>query len=211
MINHGIDCDTDITAECGCLKALGFSFVCRYINRMTAAEAAHINAQGLYIVSVYETAPTHYGYFSYAQGLHDANLASFYSSDIKQPKLTPIYFPVDYDATLAEAEGNIGQYFAGINKVLVGTNPAIPVLHHVGAYGNGAVLSTLQRNNQAQYTWLSMSRLWNGSKEYTAWNIKQSIGRRVCGVYADYDETQGNGGGWKAYDSILAELEKALA
>lgn len=164
---------------------------------MSTAEASHISKMGLYVVSVYETSPTEYSYFSYARGINDAKTALADADRLGQPKLTPIYFPVDFDATQAEAEANIGQYFAAINKILVGSNPAVPLLHHVGAYGNGTVLSTLQHNNQAQFTWLSMSRLWNGSKEYTAWNIKQSLGSAICGINADYDETQGNGGGWK--------------
>ena len=70
-MNNGLDMDTDITAQCGCIKAAEFTFVGRYINRMTRAEADHIRSQGLYIVSIYETVPTRYGYFTEEMCIRD--------------------------------------------------------------------------------------------------------------------------------------------
>lgn len=190
-LNHGLDCDTDCTSEVGCLKTGGFSFICRYINRARKTETDHISTMGVYVVSVFEADPTSYNYFTPGRGNVDAQVAQHYAESLNQPGETPIYFTVDFDASLTQAQGNISEYFKEIREVL-------PFHYKVGCYGNGTVLTVLLDAGLIDYAWLSMSRLWSGSVTFDRWNIKQSLGGKVCGIEADYDETNGNGGGWRS-------------
>lgn len=195
-MNYGLDMDTDITAECGCIKAAGITFVGRYINRMGLPEANHIRSQGLYIFSIFETNPTSYEYFSDAQGSFDAATARACALRLTQPAHTPIYFAVDFDATEEQVQGNISDYFAAIcrvfsNGIMNDYQQYIP-----GGYGSGLVLSTLQRQEQIQYAYLAAATDWRGSANFTAWNLKQSLGPAVCGINCDHVVSDGDGGGW---------------
>jgi len=192
MTNRGIDCDTDTTAEVGCIKAAGYSFICRYINRVAKAEIDHIRSQGVYVVSVFEQGANHYGYFSAAQGKMDGIHALGNAQGLGQPLGTPIYFAVDFNASLAEINGEITAYFDAISVQF--KRPGLE--YHIGVYGSGLTLDTLTAKARVSYGWLSMSGDWRGSQTDKDWNIHQIGGGTLCNINVDYNVSHGNGGGW---------------
>lgn len=184
--------DTGIFAEVGCMMEAGYSFFCQYINRVSVAQTDHISAMGGWNVSVYETDPVNYAYFSSARGTEDAKEALVFARGLKQPVGSPVYFAVDYDASMAEIEGEITQYFNAVRVQL------LPHLYKVGVYGSGAVLDHLTSSGLVEFGWLSMSGGWLGSNTDKDWNIHQIGGGTVCGINVDYCVSQGNGGGWRS-------------
>src|SRR5258708_31907380 len=97
----------DTTANCGGLalklKAAGYDFIARYYahkgsKRLSPAEAKLVSAVGLQLVTVWEDAATHTGYFSRARGVDDGTSAYHAALLVGQPPGSAIYFAVDYDA-----------------------------------------------------------------------------------------------------------------
>jgi glycoside hydrolase-like protein len=202
---RGLDTNVDCTERAPCLKEAGFDFVGRYYKfvtgaqPLTRAEALALSRAGLFIVAVYENgSPTRPRYFSHARGLHDGKRAYDYARDeINQPEGAAIYFAVDYDASPADLEGAISEYFGGITEAFdaaSGGQPAYPV----GVYGSGCTCAWLLRHTSVTYAWLAMARGWCGSRTFTGWSLRQSrSSHTVCGISVDLDESNGHGGGFK--------------
>jgi hypothetical protein len=187
---NGIDADTDVTAECGCLKAAGYEFVGRYFKNLSLQEAQHISSQGLYIVSIYETNPVSYSYFTEAQGTHDAQRALEYAAQLGQPHGSAIYFTVDCDMTAQEASANITAYFQAIRSIVYPT-------YDVGVYADGSVLSTLTNEGIVEKTWIAGARDWSGSQEFEGANLVQSCDHVICNISCDTNVSNGSAGGWQ--------------
>jgi hypothetical protein len=179
-MNKGFDANRDLTQFGTCLINEGIHFVGRYYNKnnsgknLTCAEATHLSSIGLSIVAIWENGfPTCSSYFSYQKGLSDGEAAYNYASNtINQPTLTPIYFAVDYDASLADITKPIDEYFQGIyesfNQIGKG-NPR----YLIGVYGSGMVCKSLLKKNKVTHSWLAQSSGWRGYKSFTNYNIKQ--------------------------------------
>jgi glycoside hydrolase-like protein len=201
----GLDANVHCTDQAQCIKQAGFDFVGRYykfVSRaqpLTRAEAIALSRAGLYIVAVYENGrPTRAGYFSHTKGLQDGKRAYEYARDvIGQPEGAPIYFAVDYDASIPDLDGVITEYFGGLAQAFDAAssgNPAYPI----GVYGSGCTCAWLLKHTSVTYTWLAMSRGWCGSRTFAGWNLRQSASEHaVCGIAVDLDESSGHGGGFK--------------
>ena len=84
---------------------------------LSPGEARALSQAGMRIGVVWETAGTHAGFFSRAQGLADGAAAFLMASQvIGQPIGSAIYFAVDYDPTQADIDGAISNYRSGITS-----------------------------------------------------------------------------------------------
>ena len=202
---RGIDTNATITRYLPCLRHAGFTFVCRYLGHnksepLTVVEAQAISDANMSNVSIWEYGyPTDVHYFTPARGQQDGALAYDYAHNLlNQPKQTPIYFTVDYDAAPHDLT-SIANYFTQVRKqfqaLSAGGNN-----YFVGVYGNGLVCQYLFNQGLVHFTWLAEPTDWGGAI-YDGWNIKQSVlHTEVCGLNSediDLNVTRGNGGGWK--------------
>jgi hypothetical protein len=198
-MKQGFDASRDLTPFAEGLKEAGYSFAGRYYNinnqakNLTLAEAKVLSSAGLAIIAVWENGyPIKASYFSYDVGVHDGTSAYFYAmKTIGQPAGTPIYFAVDYDASSADLASSIVPYFNGIAdgiKAIGGNDP----LYEVGVYGSGLVCKSLLTQDLATYTWMAQPSEWQGSKDFTDFNLKQLMQKLECpsikgGVEGDPD------------------------
>ena len=201
-MSRGISTNRRVTNRVTCLRQNGIDFVCRYYShttqqtekRITSPEAAAIVQAGMKIVTVYEDGPTNPGYFSRARGQADATHAHGAAQEIQQPAGSSIYFAVDFDATIADTNGRITEYFEGVKDGL--TQAGSPD-YEIGVYGSGRVCSRIKEDrNLAKYSWLAESTGWAGSSSYGTFNIKQIIATNdLCqlagGVGGDYEDNIG--------------------
>lgn len=201
----GLDTMSNTKSVAAQIKNAGYSFVCRYYNtnnaakNLTLAEAQELSKAGLFIVSVWENGyPTSKSYFSYNQGVADAQAAINYArKTIGQPGGTPIYFAVDYDASDADVKGVIYDYFRGVNSAIINDG----MNYWAGVYGSGAVCDYIVNHGENQqlmfvtYAWLAQSTGWRGYNSFTNWNIKQGGAITVAGLSCDSNTSSSAGGG----------------
>ena len=213
-MNKGFDANKDLSPFSNCLLNAGYNFVGRYYNinnpakNLTFAEANFLSSIGIGIVAVWENGfPTSSAYFSEAKGINDGTAAYQYAAlTIDQPALTPIYFAVDYDASVTDVNGVIIQYFNGI---VTGFNRASNnnPKYFIGIYGSGLVCKTIKGSGIASHSWLAQSMGWQGSKTYTDYNIKQLKEKSECidlsSITGDPNESPNeNEGSFKVAHSI---------
>lgn len=190
---NGIDCASKLIASTAKgLKAAGVDYVGRYLGpsnswkALTASEVTAINEAGLKIWSIYETSPTSKAYFSKSKGESDAKAAASYAESIGQPKGTPIYFAVDYDAQTADLPAILA-YFQGARSASTD--------YKVGAYASYSVLSYLHDHSAADFYWQTYA--WSrGNQAHFACLYQHQNGVSVAGVSADLDQILSTIGGW---------------
>src|SRR5690242_16687773 len=105
----GIDMATDSAKCVENIAAAGVKWVGRYYRNpgsrfppLTLSEARLLAAHNLETVTVWEAASTRVSYFTYETGVDDATSAYRQADTIGQPLVTPIYFAVDFDASLLD-------------------------------------------------------------------------------------------------------------
>lgn len=170
----GLDTTVELTRWARALReAHGFDFAVRYYSHNAAknlslGEALALSAAGMRIGVVWETYGTHPAYFTRAQGLADAAAAYRYAREvIGQPFGSAIYFAVDYDATQADLDGPVSNYFTGVRAGLYVAGEG-QMQYEVGVYGSGLCCATLIEREQAALSWLSQSTGFAGSKAYAS-------------------------------------------
>jgi len=202
----GLDSSVNLERAIKQIAQEGYHFAGRYYCQtdhpklLTPSEARAISAAGVYIVAVWKNGyPTSSGYFTYNTGLEDAQMAYNYARTIiGQPADTPIYFTVDYDATLEDARGGISEYFRGVVEAMKAGAEQHGVHYDIGIYGSGSVCENIMSQfAEITYAWLSMAAGWSDSREFEKWNLKQGPSTTVCGIAIDTDISNGNGGGFK--------------
>lgn len=174
------------------------TFVARYLKNprrggLTKLEAELIARKRLFIVSVFEENPTSPAYFSMMQGRQDGRLAAMRAADCRQPKLTPVYLTVDYDASPSDLPA-IRNYFRKAYVELVASE------YLLGVYGSDLVCQDLAAFfryafNYEPYLWLSMSAGWEraGRSSYP-YALKQ-LAMGSTDAY-DFDVSDTHAGGW---------------
>lgn len=134
----GIDCGTKLNATTvQALKANGVKAVGRYLghtlwNGLTAAEVKAIHDGGMLLWLILELTPTHVSYFTYDNGVSDAQFALAEAQALGAPKGCAIYFTVDYEAQAGDMTA-IKDYLHGVHTVLTGK-------FLVGVYGSFYVI-----------------------------------------------------------------------
>lgn len=116
----GIHTSENVSNAINCLKSEGKTFIGRYYavrntwKVITSSEAQAISSAGLYIVSIWEDGPADSpSYFTRSQGHSDGYSGFNKAMDMGQTSGTPVYFAVDFDATLNEKQA-ILDYFRGV-------------------------------------------------------------------------------------------------
>lgn len=166
---------------------------------MTKAEAQAISNAGLYVNMIYEDANNYYGAFNTQNGIDDATWAYHYAKNtIHQPKNTPIYFTVDYDATSAQISGGIQDYFRAVSSTMNSLGAAGDYDFLVGVYGSGNVCSQMIVSGLVT-RWLAGATGWGGSSTYSGWDIKQVASTVTTGgmIFDKNESKLTNGGGWR--------------
>jgi hypothetical protein len=176
---QGIDCALDCTKKASWIKASGADFVGRYYRNsasrwtpLTHAEGQALSSGGLVIVAVWESKSDVIEHFSYTAGVDEGTSAYRQAMNAGQPAGSPIYFAVDFDASLAGIAEAINDYFRGVAHgfdAISSNNPT----YKIGVYGSGNTCAWLLAHQRVSYTWPAQSRGWGGYQTFTKWNIKQ--------------------------------------
>ncbi len=203
-MTKGIDANQNITSLAGALVATGFSFACRYIKpgepdeTLTLGEAQHLSSEGLSIVSIVEIgSPTCAAYFTAERGTTVAETVVTYADEVLgQPSDTPLYYTVDYDAQECDFSA-IRAFFAAARAHHLGHAANGGNWYKLGVYGSGAVCRMLAEAGLVEYTWLSESSGFLGSRDYAGWNLHQTREGSFAGVDCDFNESKGDAGGWQ--------------
>ena len=167
----GLDTGVELTRHAAALRSQGYDFVMRYYSHdaaknLSLGEARALSAAGLLIGVVWETAGTHASFFNRAQGVADGGAAfNMARGTIGQPAGSVIYFAVDYDATEADLEGPVSDYFAGVQMAFGAAADGLSP-YAVGVYGSGLCCDTLIDKQLANLGWLSQSTGFAGSAAY---------------------------------------------
>jgi len=199
----GIDCANDCSKLGASIKAAGAGFVGRYYrtahsryDALTFAEVKSLSTAGLDVVALWESASDKADHFAYSSGVDEGTSAYRQALLSGQPRGTPIYFAVDFDASSTQIAGPILDYFKGIAdgfNTISGNAPAFKV----GVYGSGLVCAWLKNHNLVTHTWLAMSRKWAGFN-YSDWNIKQGAALPGLGFDHDSDTARADYGGFRS-------------
>ncbi len=163
------------------LQSLGYDFVIRYYSNtdpaknLSPGEVQALSEAGLGIVPVWDSgASGNSAYFTFENGRSDGENALACAIAVGQPQETPIYFVVDYNATQADINGGITNYFLGVQKALNSADGFS--LYGIGVYGSGLVCSLLPSSigdiSGSTYTWLADSKDWNNNN-FINYNIRQ--------------------------------------
>ena len=216
-------------AFAGAMKAAGFSFVCRYLSRvssknLTGREIAAYRKAGIRIVTVFEdTANRALGGGS--AGVMDGQFCRQRLRALGAPSHAPVYFAADFDAEAQTDIDRVHAYVKGAAQVL---GWAL-----TGIYGGIKVTA----GSGFKYHWQTVA--WSHGFWEPGADIRQfAAGGRIDGVSWDLDDVPdsegadygfwrfpgdttgiGSGGGQKAgpaavhkeEDMILAKGEHALA
>jgi hypothetical protein len=171
-ILKGLDTTLELTRYALALREVhGFDFALRYYSHNAAknlslGEARALSAAGMQIGVVWETSGTHPGFFSLAQGVADGSAAHRMAAEaIGQPAGSAIYFAVDYDASQADLDGPVDDYFTGVHAGLFAAGGG-QQRYQVGVYGSGLCCATLRERGAAVFSWLSQSTGFKGSQAY---------------------------------------------
>lgn len=188
------DTATTLTAHSAArLKSNGFECAIRYYTRnrgswkrLKPEEAEVIVNAGLKLVVVYQDRGRTAADFSFTKGEAAGRAAAAYAlNEIGQPAGSAIYFAVDYDASTGDIDRNIAPFFEGVRAGFAAIGGAD---FRIGAYGSGLVLANLLDVDLIDYSWLSMSMGFRGSREFARggrWTLRQHLSTRIAGVDID--------------------------
>lgn len=191
MGEPGVDYyDTKTNAIEECIRTAGKTWVGRYYDAsggtsakcLKPAEVTSLHSNDLAILTVFETLPTYYGYFSYAQGQFDAGHAKARAQACGQPSNRPIFFAIDYPATSAELFGQITAYFNGIYDTFNGAYP-------IGVYGSYGVIQHAGANWPG-VPWRWQTYAWSGGLLSAYRHVLQYLNdTSMCGTFVDLNES----------------------
>jgi hypothetical protein len=173
-----VDTNTNCANGIATLQKHGVTAVGRYYRikhpswRLTKDEAQKLSAAGIKIFTVYEDSGTDL-VLTAEQGRADAQNALDQATAIGQPFGSAIYFAVEglpHGYKKADLPA-IRTYFAGVKSV-IGTK------YKLGVYSDGIVCKALLDEGICEYTWLSASTSFEGSKEFYKsgrWSLFQQV------------------------------------
>lgn len=153
------------TSERQTAKDDGYDFIIHYYGGSSGkdltAQELQLNSQlGLWSGSVFECGNSP-GYFTSAQGTHDANQAITQALAAGQPKGSAIYFAYDLDVpSQAWLTTNLEPYADCVDQIVSAAG------FRVGAYGAGATLSYLFNKHLIDLDWVGGAMGWQGSRGY---------------------------------------------
>ncbi len=196
----GIDCTVQITSALAkALKALGIEFIARYLvpekyawKRLTAAEIKATAAEGIWLLSIFETTADRAGGGAEA-GQIDGKLALAEAGIVNQPVGSAIYFAVDYDAQQKDYDA-IEAYFLAARQQI---KPA----YLIGCYGSYAVIEELFRRDVIDCGWQTYA--WSKGKLSPKASVYQhKNGVTMAGIQCDMNESYDGEGFWKGEGAV---------
>lgn len=208
-----IDTPNNTKRKVDCLYTKGITTVIRYYNFSNTLnlpekclkldEAQALSARGIQIVTVFQQRQNQSGDFSRPRGIKTGKRVFRYASeDIGQPFGSVIYFAVDFDANEREFETNIVPFYEGIRQAFAEESDDEGSFK-IGTYGSGFVCEGLSQRGLSEYTWLSMSRGFRGTKNAIKngnYHLLQRFPEStICGLSVDYNETNPNASDFGAF------------
>lgn len=127
---------------------------------LTLAEAARLRKVGLRIGVVWETVANRAA-AGLSAGKSDALVAAKEAAGLGIPTTVPIFFAVDFDATVAQVRA----YFQGI--------AAAKIAHPIGVYGSAKITEGIGGEHLAAYRWQTVA--WSGGARDAAANLLQTV------------------------------------
>jgi peptidoglycan hydrolase-like protein with peptidoglycan-binding domain len=207
----GMDTVTDCTTFVGQMSAQGMKFAARYYSddpskALSLTEAQALSSGGLAIVAVFENLNNDANQFSTAIGQAQAATALQLAATIGQPRGTAIYFAVDYDATSADGQGPITDYFKAIKTAFA----AAATQYEIGVYGSGMTCGVIHDAGLAKFTWIAGSM---GYAEYATFrkqaDIVQLAPERTLVAGLDIDDDIGQSAAFGAF--TVAQAARAVS
>jgi hypothetical protein len=193
-----IDTNHRTTGQLACLAAAGVTAVIRYYarftqqpeKRLTRAEADAILRAGMSIAVVHQAGGDKASDFSHENGVADATHArTFGAKTIGQPAGSAIYFGVDFDAKEPVVSDRIVPYFQAV-RAIMSADDGLP-RYKVGVYGDGVTLKTLLDAGLVDFTWISQSTGFPGTKQFkqsNRWTLFQNLPSKICNLDLDVDD-----------------------
>ena len=194
-----IDTNHRTTTKLSGLAANGVTAIIRYYARFTQqrekrlirSEAEAILNAGMSIAVVHQAAGDQAAAFSHDSGIADATYARNYGAKvIGQPDGSAIYFAVDFDADQPEVNNRIVPYFQAVRSVLQSSD-LLPK-YKVGVYGDGVTLKTLLDGGLVEFTWISQSLGFPGTRQFKSSNrwtlFQQYPPMKIDGLDHDVDD-----------------------
>jgi hypothetical protein len=195
-LSKGLDTYKNMTDYGQALADAGVQFVGRYLSNgvgtihdaFLEAEAAHLCAHGLKIVSILELGrPDHDAYFTVEQANRNVETAVAFAKLAGQPKGTEIFSAIDYDATV----NAVHDYIIALHNGLKSAG----YLHSV--YANGTVCQWAKQDGYAHHTWLAEGA---GMSGYEGWKSNADIVQERTGTFhgldVDFDVAKTADCGW---------------
>jgi len=181
------------------LKSAGIGFVCRYLStdpskNLTATELSALHGAGISVVLNWETT-AQMALRGYQGGLADGRTARAQAQALGAPASVPIYYSVDFDATLAQ--------ISTVLDYLHGVADAEGSKDLVGVYGGyDTVAATLAAG--FRYAWQTFAWSGNPTKWHGSASIRQTaVDNYIGGVQVDLDEAMTDEyGQWPAASTV---------
>ena len=195
-MGKGIDRARPITgSEARQLAGYGYTFVGRYIcggdwKRLSTIEAEVISKAGLYIVSIFQLSNNEVSDFTYEKGQAHGKQAVSQARSLGQPKRTPVYFAVDFDADTDQDIAAVQAYFKGVKETMAGSG------YYVGVYGSYGVLGKLCLPYKFQTRAWSRGKIWSDVHLYQS-AIDIDLPEKKSFGPVDLVKSNGAAGGWK--------------
>jgi hypothetical protein len=207
-----IDTNHPTTTKLSSLATEGVTAIIRYYARFTQqpgkrlirSEAEAILNAGMSIAIVHQAAGDRPSAFSHDSGIADATHARNYGAKvIGQPDGSAIYFGVDFDADQPDVNNRIVPYFQAVRSVLQSSDQ-LPK-YKVGVYGDGVTLKTLLDGEFVEFTWISQSVGFPGSKQFknsNRWTLFQHLPSKIDGLDLDVDDLNPAFSNFGAFDRL---------
>jgi len=176
---EGVDYSTD-RPDAFCMASSGLRFAARYFGagsydkHASAAECGALAAAGLNIVALCE------GWEDDAlrgagKGVDHAQLAAQGVANAGGPDNAPIYFAVDFDASIGQL-GQVAYYFEGVRSVIG--------QHRIGIYGGIRTIEWAAQYGVAD--WFFQTYAWSGGQWSQHNHFEQYLNHQwVCGGLVD--------------------------
>lgn len=198
----------------------GYDIVGRYLTsgiingenkQITKAEINILRNNGLSFFPIYQTSGNYLEYFSYNQGVSDAENAYNLAQSLSLPANTIIYFAVDVDVLEGNIPYYILPYFEGIYNTLINKST-----YGIGVYGTRNICSYVLRNGYALKSFVgNMSTGYSGNMGFSMprnWSFNQYAGDEITynGTTIEIDKIDSNDSdtGVSAYDDTTSAVRR---
>jgi hypothetical protein len=169
-----VDVSTNVSDGIGILKSRGVTILGRYYSsrswkRLTKYEAKLVSENGLKLFTVFEDDGD--PELTEDQGVHHAQMALAQAQQVGQPKGSAIYFALEH-----LPHGYNASHIDGVVRYVTGLRSVLNGHYKVGVYSDGVICAALLDRHLAEFTWLSASTSFPGTKDFYAsdrWSVAQ--------------------------------------